>query len=259
MKKRLFSMGLVLLMVLTMFPMSCYATEMGIGLKPDITQDILSKYQREIALVEEKYGHSIDQISPTTRKEIASVANHYLYNPKYRFSELMTDIAAASSNRGEMSPMGSTGGEVWQAYGPITGKFIKSLPAASSVTLSDSVTVSVSADFFPGFNISGERSVSVEYSFSGPEQGATLFNGMRATHNYACAIMFGTVKKEGSRYYIEDMNGEAFVSYAAVTAKGNLYVDAGGADYDSSGYWVSLNDFKEYLVTNPEFYLRGNS
>lgn len=261
MKKRLFTMGLALLMVLTMVPMSCHASNLDAGIGAESTQDILSKYQREIALVEEECGHSIDQISPATRKEIASVANHYLYNPEYRFSELMTDIAvaSASANDDETSPMSSASSKIWKAYGPITGRFIASLPAATSATLSDSVTVTVPVNFFPGFSISGSRSISVAYSFSGPAQGAKLLNGMRATHNYACAIMFGTVMKDGSRYYIEDMNGDAFVSYAAVTSQGTLYVDAGAADCDSSGYWVSLNTFKEYLVTDPWMYLRGNS
>ena len=107
MKKRLFTMGLALLMVLTMVPMSCHTGNLDAGIGAESTQDILSKYQREIALVEEECGHSIDQISPATRKEIASVANHYLYNPEYRFSELMTDIAVASvsANDDETSPM----------------------------------------------------------------------------------------------------------------------------------------------------------
>ena len=59
------------------------------------THEILSKYQSEIDLVEANCGYSIEEISSTTRKEIASVANRYLYNSDYHFSELMTDIASA--------------------------------------------------------------------------------------------------------------------------------------------------------------------
>ena len=57
--------------------------------------EILSKYQSEIDLVEANCGYPIEEISSTTRKEIASVANRYLYNSDYHFSELMTDIASA--------------------------------------------------------------------------------------------------------------------------------------------------------------------
>lgn len=130
MKKRLFTMGLALLMVLTMVPMSCHASNLDAGIGAESTQDILSKYQREIALVEEECGHSIDQISPATRKEIASVANHYLYNPEYRFSELMTDIAVASvsANDDETSPMSSASSKIWKASTVI----VRSMPRRST-------------------------------------------------------------------------------------------------------------------------------
>lgn len=259
--KKLLATGLVVLMMATMGAVGCYASGPSSGINLGATQNILSEYQQEIDLVEAKCGHPIDEITPETRKEIASVANRYLYNSTYRFSELMTDIAiaSASSNSGSAQTQSTTSAEIWRAYGPITGEFIASLPAGSSATLSDSFDLTLSVDVIPGINISGGRTVTISYSFSGPAQGATLFNGMRATHNYACGIMFGTIMKDGDRFYIEDKNGDAFVSYAAVTARGTLYVDAGAYDFDSSGYWVSLNAFKEYLVTHPQFYLRGNS
>lgn len=65
------------------------------------THEILSKYQSEIDLVEANCGYPIEEISSTTRKEIASVANRYLYNSDYHFSELMTDIASAFALQGE--------------------------------------------------------------------------------------------------------------------------------------------------------------
>lgn len=262
MKKKLFSLCLITVMIFIMLPIGCFARENESELNQSAEENILSTYQNEIELVETICGHPIEHITATTRKEIASVANHNLYHPSYRFSELMTAIAyasALSNTINDIQSLSTTDIEIIEPYGPISGKFIDSLPTGSSTTLSDEISVGVTINFFEGFNLSGNRSTSVSYSFSGPPQGATLFNGMRATHNYACAIMYGTVMRNGDRYYIDDLVGEEFVSLAAVTAKGNLYVDAGAADYDSSGYWVNRNTFEDYLYTHPEFYLRGNS
>ncbi len=215
------------------------------------TQYILTTYEKELGLVEQVCGHPIEEITEDTRKEMASVANRYLYDPDYRFSALMTEIARASTQN-------SANVQVWREYDAITGQFIASL-SASAPAASDSVTLSVPAELFPGVDLEG-TSVHVPYSFSGPVQGETLHNGLNATHSYACAVMFGTVMREGENYYyIADVNGEAFSSYVGMTASGSLYVDAGADGFSTSGFWETPNDFKEKLVTNPGAYLRGDS
>lgn len=217
---------------------------------------ILSDYREELDLVEELCGHPIEHITPESRKEIASVANKYLYDSSYRFSQLMTDIAANSQYLSAVDALEDV--RVQRAYGPITGTFLASAPV-SAAAVSGRTTVSVPADFFSGIRLSGTCDVPVCYEVSGPEQGAVLRNGLRATHQYVCAVVFGTVIRDGDRYFLQDLNGEGFVSSAALTARGTLYVDAGVADRSFSGYWVSPNVFREYLVTHPEFYLRGNA
>lgn len=217
---------------------------------------ILTDYQKELDLVEEIWEYPITHITPETREAIASVANKHLYDSAYRFSELMTDIAANSQYLSAVDELEDI--RVQRAYGPITGTFLASAPA-SAAAVSGRESVSVPENFFPGIRLSGTRDVSVSYELSGPGQGAVLHNGLRATHQYACAVVFGTVIRDGDAYYIQDLNGEAFVSGAGMTARGTLYVDAGTADRPFSGYWVSPNVFQAYLATHPEFYLRGNA
>ena len=94
-KKILPVFGIVALVVIAVLLMGYIVNEDDTHLNPTATHELLSKYQREIDLVEATCQHPIEEISSTTRKEIASVANRYLYNSDYQFSELMTDIAFA--------------------------------------------------------------------------------------------------------------------------------------------------------------------
>lgn len=88
-------LGIVVLAGIAVFLAGHIVSEEDTCLNSTATYEILSKYQSELDLVESNCGYPIEEISSTTRKEIASVANHYLYNPDYQFSELMTDIAFA--------------------------------------------------------------------------------------------------------------------------------------------------------------------
>ncbi|MGI5954476.1 hypothetical protein [Dysosmobacter sp.] len=94
-KKLLPVFGIVVLVVIAVLLMGYIVNEDDTYLNPTATHELLSKYRREIDLVEATCQHPIEEISSTTRKEIASVANRYLYNSDYQFSELMTDIAYA--------------------------------------------------------------------------------------------------------------------------------------------------------------------
>ena len=94
-KKILPVFGTVVLVVIAVFLVGHVVSKDDACLNSTATHEILSKYQREIDLVEANCGYPIEEISSTTRKEIASVANRYLYNSDYQFSELMTDIASA--------------------------------------------------------------------------------------------------------------------------------------------------------------------
>ena len=100
-KKILSMLGIVSLVVTAVFLVNHVVREDDTCLNATATYEILSKYQSEIDLVESNCGYPIEEISSTTRKEIASVANRYLYNSDYQFSELMTDIASAFALQGE--------------------------------------------------------------------------------------------------------------------------------------------------------------
>ena len=58
-------------------------------LSPEVQADLLARYPKEIALVEELWD-----IDESTREAITHTANHHL-GPSYRFSELMTEISLA--------------------------------------------------------------------------------------------------------------------------------------------------------------------
>lgn len=95
-RKIIFPMlGIAVLVVASAFLVRHVVSAEDTCLNLTATHEILSKYQSEIDLVEANCGYPIEEISSTTRKEIASVANRYLYNSDYHFSELMTDIASA--------------------------------------------------------------------------------------------------------------------------------------------------------------------
>lgn len=100
MKKPSIALLLSLLAVVAVFVGSRTAADRNIEYSTELnaedTQKILTEYRHEISLVEEICGHPIEQINDDTSKELASVANQYLYNSDYRFSALMTDIAVAS-------------------------------------------------------------------------------------------------------------------------------------------------------------------
>lgn len=99
--KKSLMLGIVVLAVTAVFLGSRVVSAEDTCLNPTATHEILSKYQNEIVLVEASCGYPIEEIASATRKEIASVANRYLYNSNYQFSGLMTDIASAFASQEE--------------------------------------------------------------------------------------------------------------------------------------------------------------
>ena len=63
-------------------------------LSPEVQADLLARYPKAIALVEELWDIQVDRIDESTREAITHTANHHL-GPSYRFSELMTEISLA--------------------------------------------------------------------------------------------------------------------------------------------------------------------
>ena len=143
-------------------------------------------------------------------------------------------------------------------YGAISGALIDNLPI-SAATASGSITLEIPADFFPDLELGDSYSLSVPYSFAGPEGETELWNGLRATHHAACAVAFGTVMRAGDEYYLADLSGEIFVSRAGVAADGSLYIDTGAPNVTFTSFWEKKSDFEEDLYTQPELYLCGNT
>ena len=222
--------------------------------------EIKAEYPDEFTFIELHCGHSIDEINDETFLEIADVVNRNFYNPDYSFSSLMDTIGLKRIQL-EAVPMSVNSDSVYRSYGPITGEFLNSAAVSSAVQFSETKSFSVSADIIPGLTLGGERSWSVSYSLTGPARGTTLYNGMGATHSYACGVLFAAVMKRtsssGTTYYLDNMNASDFVSCAAVTAQGTLFVDAGSPEYQTSSYWTGLSHFKQYLRSNPTLYLQG--
>ena len=237
------------------------SSDPGEDLTPAISRDmaeetIFNAYEDELALVETLSGQAIDPITPAVREAIAAAANQNLYNPSYKFSELMTALAyvSALSSAGENNPDIA----VVVPYGAISGALIDNLPI-SAATASGSITLEISADFFPDLELGDSYSLSVPYSFAGPEGETELWNGLRATHHAACAVAFGTVMRAGDEYYLADLSGEIFVSRAGVAADGSLYIDTGAPNVTFTSFWEKKSDFEEDLYTQPELYLCGNT
>ena len=266
MKKKFMALLLAFVMCGILYVPSC-ATETSAedwSLGESVVNELKEEFAEEFGFLEGKCGHSIDEIDQESFLEFADVVNRSLYDPNlnekgYRFSALMDAIALAPTGA---VPMNADFDEtVYRSYGAITGEFLES--AAVSVTMVQTGTRSftVGGSIIPGITLSGSLGWSISYGLEGPARGTTLYNGMQATHNYACGVLFATVIKRetslGPVYYLDNMNATDFVSCAAVTAQGTLYVDAGAPEYHSSSYWTGLNHFKQYLRSHPDMYLKG--
>ena len=227
------------------------------GLEAETASALKEEFSREFAYLEEVCGQPINQIDQASFSQFADAVNQAILDPTlteegYRFGELMDAIALASSGSADVA--------VYRSYGPVTGEFLGSATVGTIVEIPEK-SFTVEEDCLPGITLTGDRSWSIWASLDGPERGALLDNGMRATHCYGCGILFATVMQEttasGEVYYLCNPNASSFASCAAVTAQGTLFVDAGSPAYAGSSYWTGRNHFEQTLRSDPELYLKG--
>lgn len=227
-------------------------------LEAETTSALKEEFAGELAYLEEAWGQPIDQIDQASFSQFADAVNRALLNPEltekgYRFGELMDAIALAAS--------GSADAVVYRSYGSVTGEFLGSVTVGTTIAEIPEKSFTVEEDCLPGITLTGNRNWSARASLDGPERGALLDNGMRATHCYGCGILFATILREttasGEVYYLANPNASSFASCAAVTAQGTLFVDAGVPTYGGSSYWTGRNHFEQTLRSDPELYLKG--
>lgn len=261
MKKKIISLLLACVLCIALYVPSCTFDDAAAwSLDENTVSEMKAEFSDEFTFIELRCGHSIDEINNETFLEITDVVNRNFYRPDYSFSSLMDTIGFKRIQL-EAAPMRVNSDSVYRSYGPITGEFLNSAAVSSTVPFSETKSFTVSAEIIPGLTLGGDRSWPVSYSLTGLARGTTLYNGMGATHNYACGVLFATVMKRtsssGTTYYLSNMNASDFVSCAAVTAQGTLFVDAGSPEYQAGSYWTGLSHFKQYLRSNPTLYLQG--
>ena len=193
-------------------------------LEAETTSALKEEFAGELAYLEEAWGQPIDQIDQASFSQFAHA-------------------------------------EVYRSYGPVTGEFLGSAAVGTTIAEIPEKSFTVEEDCLPGITLTGNRNWSARASLDGPERGALLDNGMRATHCYGCGILFATILREttasGEVYYLANPNASSFASCAAVTAQGTLFVDAGVPAYGGSSYWTGRNHFEQTLRSDPELYLKG--
>lgn len=259
MKERRCLLFLVLMVCAALLLTSCALEQPETwALEAETASALKEEFSGEFAYLEEAWGQPIDQIDQASFSQFADAVNRAILDPElteegYRFGKLMDAIALASS--------GSADAAVYRSYGPVTGEFLGSAAVGTTIVEIPEKSFTVEEDCLPGITLTGDRSWSIWASLDGPEKGALLDNGMRATHCYGCGILFATVLREttdsGEIYYLANPNASSFASCAAVTARGTLFVDAGAPAYGGSSYWTGRNHFEQTLRSAPELYLKG--
>ena len=226
-------------------------------LEAETTSALKEEFAGELAYLEEAWGQPIDQIDQASFSQFADAVNRAILDPALtegcRFGALMDAIALAKAR--------SAHAEVYRSYGPVTGEFLGSAAVGTTIAEIPEKSFTVEEDCLPGITLTGNLNWSARASLDGPERGALLDNGMRATHCYGCGILFATILREttasGEVYYLANPNASSFASCAAVTAQGTLFVDAGVPAYGGSSYWTGRNHFEQTLRSDPELYLKG--
>lgn len=179
-------------------------------------QAILAKFVPEVRYVENEYNIQITNLDEETLELLKDVAIANLRNDQYRFSDLIGEISlACAQKRFENAAMTSKAEEpkvkienigVFRAQG---GKHLDNVATGMTAIVDKKGEVVLSAGMELAIphngsifhlTLTGSISESVTYSCEGPEDGATLHNGERASHRTVFGVLFGQAVKHTVTY-----------------------------------------------------------
>ena len=254
----------------------------------DRENEIVQRYQAEISLVEQNYNVMINHIDQTTLDLIKQEAVHNLNDSAYDFAGLMNDLSiifveqeilehyeqlpVTRSNDVVIDNMET---EILHEYGALGGQYKGNVARGETTIKSFSFSISLGG-IVHGINIGGTVTFSESSSITGPGQNDTLYNGKQATHNFACAILFGTITRttwdlvnrvtgevESSHETVQiprsTSNTVTYTSLASIHADGSVEVNSADPDYGAVSSWDNLNEFRDEIEEAPYKYLKGSA
>lgn len=195
--------------------------------------DIINTYPNEIALVENTYNVSIEQINNKNLDLIKEVAIDNLYNSNYEFSDLMTDISTLCvennidyyiSQALPTTYAGHDGGirvenqETREiiSFGPLKGQYITEVKANSTTKEERGFSFNISSgESLKGVEIGLGVNVSNSVEISGPELHTKMISGDYATHSVGLGILYASVNLIEFDYVNDSAGGR--VTHMSIT------------------------------------------
>ena len=253
----------------------------------DRENEILQRYQAEISLVEQNHNVMINHIDQVALDLIKQEAAHNLNDSAYDFAGLMNDLSiifveqeilehyeqllVTRSNDVVIDNMET---EILHEYGALGGQYKGNVASGVTTTENFNFTISLGGTVHK-INIGGTVTFSASRSITGPGQNDTLYNGKQATHNFACAILFGTITRttwdlvdrvtgevESSHETVQiprsTSNTVTYTSLASIHADGSIEINSADPDYGAVSLWDNLNEFRNEIEEAPYKYLKGS-
>ena len=254
----------------------------------DRENEMLQRYQAEISLVEQNHNVMINHIDQVALDLIKQEAAHNLNDSAYHFAGLMNDLSvifveqeilehyeqlpATRANDVVIDNMETV---VLHRYGALKGQY-KGNAARGMVNTEDFEFSITLGGTIHGVELGASATFSAGRSIAGPGQNDTLYNRKQATHNFACAILFGTITRttwdlvdrvtgevESSHETVQiPMSTSDTITYAtlaSIHADGSIEINSADPDYGAVSSWDNLNEFRNGIEEAPYKYLKGSN
>ena len=198
--KKLIGLCLLLAVVLSLCIIPACATDGPIDiLSSEEMAFINSTFPREIQYIEMQKAIDLESLTDMELELLKEAVGPQLYNPDYNFLELMSVLtdALAQKEREDSSKARWTQEVIIadycvRQYGPIKGKYLQAVAAASTHTDSFSLTIEAGYEK-DDFVINASFTCQGEYSVSGPSMNDVLPNGATVTHHVAIGVLSGEI------------------------------------------------------------------
>lgn len=263
------------------FPMD----DVDYNLNQTAFEEIKSAYPEEILFVEQSYNTELKELNYNTLSLIKEIGYSNLYNTEYEFSSLLTAIAVAYEKQKiefmesiELYGRGDTK-TIWDdpvvrtEVMPLRGKLQTRIPTNTTVAKQYTVSIGLNVgDEFWGYELTSSFSKSSTITAAGPDFGALLCDGRKATHNFVCGVLYGAIIETnwttidvatGKVLY---RGGETTVNFQTSDVKTysalaqdstTVYVESPVLFKVKS--WNTVQDFEQFIKLHPEDFFGNES
>lgn len=169
-------------------------------------QRIFSEFAAELEYIEEKHSVTLDALTEDTLELIKEETILNLSDHRYRFASLMDEISLAmlKQQKAEEKALTRTAtssviNETYTTivpYQALKGAHSVDVPVGTTVTSTKSVNVTISSgEIIKGITLTSGYSKTTSYTIAGPAFGATLSNGLPATHTTGIGVAYGSISR----------------------------------------------------------------